>query len=76
MTLFLCLLYNIFLLENGDICMTQIAFTGDVAFTKYFSESCSDVNLISKQLVNKLSISFLHQITQLLMLKVQLLQIQ
>ena len=37
--------------------MTQIAFTGDVAFTKHFSQSCSDENLLSEEIVNFLSAS-------------------
>ena len=37
--------------------MTQIAFTGDVAFTKHFSKSCSDDNLLSEKIVNFLSSS-------------------
>ena len=37
--------------------MTQIAFTGDVAFTKHFSHSCSDENLLSERIVKFLSSS-------------------
>lgn len=37
--------------------MTQIAFTGDVAFTKHFSKSCSDEKLLSEQIVKFLSSS-------------------
>lgn len=37
--------------------MTQIAFTGDIAFTKYFSNSCTDNNLLDEKIVNFLSSS-------------------
>ena len=37
--------------------MTQIAFTGDVAFTKHFSQACSDDNLLSEKIVKFLSSS-------------------
>ena len=32
--------------------MTQIAFTGDIAFTKYFQNSCNDDKLLSEKIVN------------------------
>ena len=35
--------------------MTKIAFTGDVAFTKYFSNSCNDEKLLNKDIINFLS---------------------
>lgn len=35
--------------------MTQIAFTGDVAFTKHFAQSCTDEKLLSKEIVDFLS---------------------
>ncbi len=37
--------------------MTQIAFTGDLAFTKHFSNSCNDENLLSDKVVEFLSSS-------------------
>lgn len=37
--------------------MTQIAFTGDIAFTKYFSNSCDDKNLLDEEIVQFLSSS-------------------
>lgn len=35
--------------------MTEIAYTGDVAFTKYFSKSCFDEKLLSDEVVSFLS---------------------
>lgn len=35
--------------------MTQIAFTGDLAFTKYFSKSCRDKKMLSEKIVSFLS---------------------
>ena len=35
--------------------MTQIAFTGDLAFTKHFSNSCTDENLLDEKIVSFLS---------------------
>ncbi len=35
--------------------MTQIAFTGDVAFTKHFSKSCSDEKLLDDKIIKFLS---------------------
>ena len=37
--------------------MTQLAFTGDIAFTKYFSNSCYDKDLLSERIVDFLSSS-------------------
>ena len=37
--------------------MTQIAFTGDIAFTKYFAKSCLDKKLLDEKVVNYLSSS-------------------
>ena len=37
--------------------MTQIAFTGDLAFTKHFSKAYSDENLLNDKIVNFLSSS-------------------
>ena len=37
--------------------MSSIAFTGDIAFTKFFSQSCFDNNLLSEQVVSFLSSS-------------------
>ena len=37
--------------------MTQIAFTGDIAFTKYFSNSCDDKNLLDEEIVQFFSSS-------------------
>ncbi len=37
--------------------MTQLAFTGDIAFTKYFSSACSDENLLDEKIVKFLSSS-------------------
>ena len=52
--------------------MTQIAFTGDLAFTKYFSKSCRDKKMLSEKIVSFLS----GQIIQLSMLRVRFLRIQ
>lgn len=35
--------------------MTQIAFTGDLAFTKHFSKSCGDENLFDEKIVSFLA---------------------
>ena len=35
--------------------MTKIAFTGDVAFSKYFASSCGDENLLSDEVKSFLS---------------------
>ena len=37
--------------------MTQIAFTGDVAFTKHFSASCDDEALFDNEIISFLSSS-------------------
>ena len=37
--------------------MSTIAFTGDIAFTKFFSQSCSDENLLSEKVVDFLASS-------------------
>ena len=37
--------------------MSTISFTGDIAFTKFFSESCFDKNLLSENVTNFLSSS-------------------
>lgn len=37
--------------------MTRLAFTGDIAFTKYFSSSCTDKTLLDERIVDFLSSS-------------------
>ena len=42
-------------MKFGGSPMTQIAFTGDIAFTKYFSNSCDDKHLLDEEIVQFLS---------------------